>query len=202
MAAMFTAVIIACLGLAQKGEAAVTWLVSQVGDDVVMVTSGDLQVGVGGSFVRQQNEFLGAVVAGGGVVVKTGLTDTLTNLGVAGTNIIADPFIIDGNILTVLRADVFTGDSFGHHGVSGNLFLDPSDYSGSATTITPVSSMTYFNVTVADLFATNLDNGPVVVWTASVTGDTIQFALAAVPEPSSTALLGLGGLALMLRRRR
>ncbi len=34
-------------------------------------------------------------------------------------------------------------------------------------------------------------------------GATFQVGLvAAVPEPSSTALLGLGGLALMIRRRR
>ncbi|MCP5535210.1 MAG: PEP-CTERM sorting domain-containing protein [Akkermansiaceae bacterium] len=33
-------------------------------------------------------------------------------------------------------------------------------------------------------------------------GDDIAFATVAVPEPSSTALLGLGGLALILRRRK
>lgn len=42
-------------------------------------------------------------------------------------------------------------------------------------------------------------------WAVIVDGNDLKlqaFAIAAVPEPSSTALLGLGGLALMLRRRR
>ena len=42
LAAMFTAVVIACLGLAQQVEAAVTWTVDQVGADLVMTTSGSL----------------------------------------------------------------------------------------------------------------------------------------------------------------
>ena len=198
---MFMAVIIASLGLTQRGEAAVTWLVSQVGDDVVLETSGDLQIGGGGT-TYQTTRVQGAIYYDGSIVMKNGLNNYTGGLGFSGTNVVADPFIIDGNTVTSIFAGALAGDTFGQHGTTGNIFLDPSDYSGSATTITPVSSMTYFNVTVADLFATNLDNGPVVVWTAFVTGDTISFALAAVPEPSSTALLGLGGLALMLRRRR
>jgi hypothetical protein len=35
-----------------------------------------------------------------------------------------------------------------------------------------------------------------VVW------DEVRLDIAAVPEPSTTALLGLGGLALILRRRK
>ncbi len=35
-----------------------------------------------------------------------------------------------------------------------------------------------------------------------VTTDAADLNFAVIPEPSSTALLGLGGLALMLRRRR
>ena len=44
MAAMFTAVIIASLGLTQRGEGALTWVVSQEGSDVVLQTSGSLEM--------------------------------------------------------------------------------------------------------------------------------------------------------------
>ncbi len=37
--------------------------------------------------------------------------------------------------------------------------------------------------------------------TYNIQGYDIQFTVEAVPEPSSTVLLGLGGLALILRRR-
>ena len=42
MAAMFTAVVIACLGLTQRGEAVVMWEVSEVGGDVTIIASGTL----------------------------------------------------------------------------------------------------------------------------------------------------------------
>ena len=39
-------------------------------------------------------------------------------------------------------------------------------------------------------------------WDDSLEAIVLTFNINAVPEPSSTALLGLGGLALMLRRKR
>ncbi len=49
LAAMFTAVVIACFGLAQQGEAVVMWEVSEVGGDVTIVASGTLDLPGGGS---------------------------------------------------------------------------------------------------------------------------------------------------------
>ena len=39
-------------------------------------------------------------------------------------------------------------------------------------------------------------------WAISLSGNDLVLGASAVPEPSSTALLGLGGLALALRRKR
>lgn len=76
------------------------------------------------------------------------------------------------------------------------------------------------NSTGFDAFADGFTNGEFMVWnsvTANGTEDIVisvttasgtprayfnGFTMTAVPEPSSTALLGLGGLALILRRRR
>ena len=83
---------------------------------------------------------------------------------------------------------------------------------GGATATTPTLTtdgvgldVAYFDVTGiqdGDTFQVRVTKGtasPVVAWTmiGGVTFDTV-----AVPEPSTTALLGLGGLALILRRRK
>ena len=61
--------------------------------------------------------------------------------------------------------------------------------------------MVFNGTTIATMFGTNLDSGPVLLYTLDGgTSDTISIAL--VPEPTTTALLGLGGLALILRRRK
>jgi len=56
----------------------------------------------------------------------------------------------------------------------------------------------------ASLFTLN-DSGfsnPKVAWSLEISGNDLVLNAVFVPEPSSTALLGLGGLALMLRRKR
>ena len=47
----------------------------------------------------------------------------------------------------------------------------------------------------------NIENAA-FAWDNSLEAIILTFDINAVPEPSSTALLGLGGLALMLRRKR
>jgi len=61
---------------------------------------------------------------------------------------------------------------------------------------TPTGTWTWANKTLDQVLT---DTTTQVVYPTGG-GDTIQFT--AVPEPSSTALLGLGGLALLMRRRR
>ena len=192
MAAMFTAVVIACLGLAQRSDAAVTWLVSESGGDVLLSTSGSLQLG--GGFV------VGTITRDWGGDV----TDDL--FGARG---VMDRVAGAGSITGALSGLVGVSSTSTASGVFGannaSLFLEQGVYVGAATTITPVASMTFLSNTISNIFGSVLDSGPVVLWTANGSGDTISVALApaaTVPEPSTTALLGLGGLALMLRRRR
>ena len=49
---------------------------------------------------------------------------------------------------------------------------------------------------------TDAVNGKYIQFTGSSTAGSLELVAAPVPEPSSTALLGLGGLALILRRRK
>jgi hypothetical protein len=93
--------------------------------------------------------------------------------------------------------------------VSG--LADGFDYTGFAY-LDPYASFTIATatggVTGFDASAFNLDDSsflnPKVGWSISLDEINNDIVLNAffVPEPSSTALLGLGGLALMLRRKR
>ncbi len=77
-------------------------------------------------------------------------------------------------------------------GWTGSATIDDLDESGWETLLaTTLAGSTFDGV---DITTANFSDNFVV------DGNTLS--LAVVPEPSSTALLGLGGLALMLRRRR
>ena len=52
------------------------------------------------------------------------------------------------------------------------------------------------------LDSSGFSNAPSWDWQIVLSGSDLVLEAYAVPEPSSTALLGLGGLALMLRRKR
>lgn len=199
MAAMFTAVVIACLGLTQRGEAVVMWEVSEVGGDVTMIASGTLDLPAGAN-VDSGGLALATVNQGGAITVLAEGRDRVFGFDGIYNDVVSSAINYTSNDGIVN----FGGDTLG--AVNGDtLFLDAGVYTGSATTVSISNTfMTVVGVNINDLFGSALDNGPLVIWESVVTGDSIQIGLApaAVPEPSSTALLGLGGLALMLRRRR
>ena len=196
---MFTAVVVASLGLTQRSEAVVMWEVSEVGGDVTLLASGTLDLPGGGSVSYQPNSLAFAAVSAGGVIgVRADGVDRVTGVDAVFNDVVssATSYNSDGVIVD------FGGDTIWALPI-GILVLDVGVYTGSATTVSISNTfMTVPGVNINDLFGSVLDNGPLVVWESVVTGDSIQISLAAVPEPSSTALLGLGGLALMLRRRR
>ena len=90
--------------------------------------------------------------------------------------------------------------------------VDMADYTGGAGTITLLDFATN-NGNLVDMTSALFDTGTRSVLNAGTTyaGSTlswnesllaVELNITAVPEPSSAALLGLGGLALILRRRK
>jgi len=91
----------------------------------------------------------------------------------------ADGFLINGVNYRVSGGDEAISNN-GYEAFSSNLFAGPDGGTFAATALAQTST----------------DNGVVL------TGLSWEFTTTVIPEPSSTALLGLGGLALILRRRR
>ena len=94
-----------------------------------------------------------------------------------------------------LTASSSSGDSFGigNFNTISNLYIYiPAGYTGQQID----GSMTFNGVTAASVGLVD----QTITWGAG--GSQREITITTVPEPSSTALLGLGGLALMLRRRR
>ena len=86
-------------------------------------------------------------------------------------------------------------DGFDYTGLS---YLDPY---ASFTIATATGGVTGFDASAFNLNDSSFLN-PKVGWSIENIGNDIVLNAFFVPEPSSTALLGLGGLALMLRRKR
>lgn len=188
--AVIQAAVITSLGVFQPAEAAVTWLVSDDGANLTITTDG-------GSLD------VGTTVNSG---VTTGIIGRVTNDGPtfyvwngnvffagAGT---AEPFPAWEDADNI-SANTVDGDTFGY---SRHAIYWDGTLGSSPGMITPNSTMTFSNLTVADAFGSTLDSGPVLLWTHDTTGDTISVAL--VPEPSSIALFGFGLGSLVLRRKR
>ena len=111
----------------------------------------------------------------------------------AGTTSANDPWILP----TSARApSVGSGSRFGFS--SQSLLWDDS-FGAMPGTISPTGTWSYTGFDVATAFGTNLDMGPVLLWTHNGTGDTIS--IAHVPEPSAFLLLGLVGSVAWIRRR-
>ena len=118
----------------------------------------------------------------------TGALD-LTNLSAGGFTIDIDS-LTSGNIAG-------DADGFGSY-----IQLDGiADYS---FTIASADSFVddYFDASLFNLDYSGFSNAPGWDWGIIRTGNDLVLQAFAVPEPSSSALLGLGALALMLRRKR
>ena len=168
------------------------------------------------------------VVSDDGTALTVRWTGTLDTTGVFGTGAVGDADLINNNseaiyslngplflsdgvgvlsgvdvvesaTLPNLSSTLVVGGSFGFR--FDRLYWDAS-LGDSPDAVSPDGMFTFSGETVSSVFGTNLDSGPVTLWTFSATGDWIEIALAPVPEPSR-ALLSIGGLvALIFWRRR
>lgn len=181
--------ILSCVVLAlnSQSQAQVNVEFSQVGSDVIATWTGSLDAG---NWLQDQ-VYTDQIFAGnqnlfnndGPTEVYTGGAATSTSLNNTGTLISQ------------------SGVSFGF---STFIFF----FTGVDDNLAPASSIYNFNyqqqfagTTLAELGADNFNN--TLAWTSSAGGNnTISYSTAGVPEPSSTALIGLGLISLIAHRRR
>lgn len=139
---------------------------------------------------------------GGATVDYTNLTLSIAKLGPEGVNDRPGRgptvYVFAGDFS---GGDPSTGDVLGSQVVpdaksaTGNLFNADVDLSG----LTGISGATEVRLYLDNGGAGN--NGHRIILDDIMVNGTVT-AVTAIPEPSSTVLLGLGGLALILRRRR
>ena len=144
----------------------------------------------GGSYIWEINDSGGSQGADPGWdwLDITGTLD-LSSLTAGGFTIDIDS-LTSGNI---------AGDAVGFDTwTKGN----PGDVDYSFTIATASSGITGFDADNFTLDSSGFSNAPSWEWGIVLSGSDLVLEAYAVPEPSSTALLGLGGLALMLRRKR
>jgi len=153
-------------------------------------TIADLTWGDGGSYIWEVNDSNGSEGADPG----WDWIDVTTSFDLSGLS--AGGFTID---ITSLTTGNVAGLAAGFD-YSGLEYGDP--FATSFTILTLASG----NITGFDAGDFVLDDGNFVngklEWSLAAAGADLVLSAVFVPEPSSTALLGLGGLALMLRRKR
>ena len=112
------------------------------------------------------------------------------------SSLTAGGFTIDINSLT---SGNIAGDAVGFDTWTKG---SPGDVDYSFTIATASSGITGFDADNFTLDSSGFSNAPSWDWQIVLSGSDLVLEAYAVPEPSSAALLGLGGLALMLRRKR
>lgn len=185
---LLAANVLAGVSFFPNAEAGVVWLASDDGTNLTLTTSGSLNTSA--SFDTFSNPNAGYSPEFSFLLAPVN-DNSPADFG-AGTS-----SFYPGNLDAI--ASTTTGHSFGTSGA--NLLWDQS-FGLSPGTFAPVTTIIFNGETVASAFGSSLDAGHVVLWTDSVTRDTVSIGLTSVPEPSSTGLVGFGGVALLLRRRR
>ena len=172
------------------------------------VTARNLTVAGGGGVTNTISA--GTLSLSGGILLQTGVGSTFSVQG--------ETAIVTAASLTMEAAGATTAPEldflFGATGVStidltgaftvgagSSLTVDGTSYTGGAGMIDLVTFGSNSG-TFADPADINLSGFTGFTATVGYDADSMFVTLVPVPEPSSTALLGLGGLALILRRRK
>ncbi len=184
---------VACVALPTPSHAALSIVAEEAGGNVTFTWTGNLNT-AGVSFAATNIQSATGKIAPfiGGFL---GYDPSRSTIDISDTNTLnpsSNPF---GTVdVGTVDASSFTGSPFGLD-ASGRIGVPAGYTSGSDLN----GTLTFTGHSFASL---GLTPSPIpFTWTFANT-DTVKMTVAAVPEPSSTALLGLGGLALMLRRRR
>lgn len=163
-----------------------------------------LTLATGGEVAVNQLAARGGVTAGSAnaptFTIQDGATLTTTTGAGGGRpmNLIWEAGLTS---LTTWNTTNFTSDlswltvDLSNYNTAGESSLTLVDYTGSNTG-------TFASVTVTDGLTTLVYGDDYTLDYTTDSNITLNLTTAAVPEPSSTALLGLGGLALILRRRK
>ena len=148
----------------------------------------------GGSYLWEINA---SDIDGGGSIGTDPGWDWLDITGTLDlTNLSAGGFTIDIDSLT---SGNIAGDAVGFDTwTKGN----PGDVDYSFIIASASGGITDFSADKFSFDSSGFTNGPSWDWQIKLSGTDLVLEAYAVPEPSSAALLGLGGLALMLRRKR
>lgn len=105
-----------------------------------------------------------------------------------------------GGVLNMNGGDL-SFDTFKFGSAAGSINFDST--ADSMMTFTGASAQTDFDAYITSGFIQiDGENAEFSDFDRNYSGGTLMLSVAAVPEPSSTALLGLGGVAMLLRRRR
>jgi len=174
--------------MTSHSQAAVIVYFEQVGADVVATWTGSIDAGQWAFDVTES----GDDVAGG-----NGLFALIGEIEVYGGGVASLIPGFSGTIDSFTGSAGFSSDQFGIGGIDNNASPGSSIYNFDTLGVT----QTFAFDTLANIGAASFNN--TLAWTSSAGGtNTISYTTGAVPEPSSTALIGLGALALAVRRRR
>ena len=198
---------------AESSSAAMLMTVQDVGDDIVISFTGTLN-------------FVGGTLIDSGLTAQDGETRDVRSQKVYNMNVVLGDTPWNTMAVTRLGGLTFSGSNFTDSNITGTLspgFYIYAKTSGAFVTIyddsftqtgndtqevTSISGTSAMDMIVLDDSVANHNWSPAYDTTSAVfsvdgTDDLFNILVVdPVPEPSSTALLGLGGLALLLRRRR
>jgi hypothetical protein len=184
------------LTLSHAASASVMINVSDDGTDLTYHITGTIdRTGVGtsaGSFGSDAGDYvelnMGGFYSADDYYLESGAGFTTGN----------DPYVLS------TYSNAFSNGIGGGFGYLDTRFVWDSSLGADPDTVVVDRTFVQRFETVASAFGTNLDSGPVELWTHTSSGDTIsiQAFVAPVPEPSSSLLLVAGVAGLAFRRNR
>ena len=181
-----SAIAVALLATASSSQAAVTIYFEQAGSDVRVSAAGTLALNGQASSAANNNVY----GINGGTIASIAAGSFKTTNGSAGSTGMDVPFTVGAS-----ATFGFSGSTvyFGADDVIGGTSAAPTLLEWNTTD-------DFFVLSNTDLATIGADALSGTLWTANITGDTI--GVQTIPEPSSSVLAGLAGLALLARRKR